>query len=403
MNDQASSIISELLINKSDNIAIDNVLRVLRDHMGMDIAFVSQITAGNRLFRYVDSAEGDTRIRVGDSGPIDSGYCQRVLDGTLPQLIPDTAACPAAMSLPVTHTMPIGAHLSVPLQLRDGSVYGTLCCFSYAANPTLNKRDIHTISAFADLISREIERELASKALHNARVALISGVVERGQLSIAYQPIVTLANKKVVGYECLSRFNTEQQRSPDFWFSEATQIGMGVELELAAVGISLQGIDLIHDEAYLSLNVSPETILSGRLPEILDKVNGEKIVLEVTEHAKIDDYEHLKAALAPLRSTGTKISIDDTGAGFASLRHILNLEPDFIKLDISLTRNIDTDRNRRALAAALVTFAEVAGGTIIAEGIETAPEMDTLQQLGIKYGQGYFLGRPAMLRKESHG
>jgi EAL domain-containing protein (putative c-di-GMP-specific phosphodiesterase class I) len=92
-----------------------------------------------------------------------------------------------------------------------------------------------------------------------------------------------------------------------------------------------------------------------------------------------------------------RLAIDDTGAGFASLRHILNLEPDIIKLDISLTRGVDVDRARRALAAALIAFAANTGASIVAEGVETASELSVLRDLGVGFGQGYLLGRPGPL------
>ena len=120
-------------------------------------------------------------------------------------------------------------------------------------------------------------------------------------------------------------------------------------------------------------------------------------MLELTEHAGIADYNELAEALAPLRESGVRLSVDDAGAGFASLRHILNLRPDIIKLDIGLIRGIDADPARRALASALVGFAAEIGAVIVAEGIETPDELATLCALRVTYGQGYHLARPGGL------
>jgi EAL domain-containing protein (putative c-di-GMP-specific phosphodiesterase class I) len=122
-----------------------------------------------------------------------------------------------------------------------------------------------------------------------------------------------------------------------------------------------------------------------------------RIVLEVTEHAAVRDYGRLNAAVGTLRSRGVRLAVDDAGSGFASLQHILRLAPDFIKLDMELTRDVDNDLARRALAAALISFAAEIGATIIAEGIETEAELSTLRDLGVAYGQGFFLARPAEL------
>jgi EAL domain-containing protein (putative c-di-GMP-specific phosphodiesterase class I) len=119
--------------------------------------------------------------------------------------------------------------------------------------------------------------------------------------------------------------------------------------------------------------------------------------LEITEHEAIDDYATLADALAPLRERGLRVAVDDVGAGYASLRHALQLAPDMVKMDISLTRDIDRDAGRRALATALISFAAETDMTIVAEGIETAGELHALRELGVKYGQGFYLARPAPL------
>ena len=121
------------------------------------------------------------------------------------------------------------------------------------------------------------------------------------------------------------------------------------------------------------------------------------MVLEVTEHAPVEDYDQLNRTLRTLRARGIRLAIDDAGAGFASFRHIVRLAPDFIKLDMTLTRDIDADPARRALATAMVSFALEIGATMIAEGIETEQEFRTLRSLGIGLGQGYFLGVPGSL------
>ena len=126
-------------------------------------------------------------------------------------------------------------------------------------------------------------------------------------------------------------------------------------------------------------------------------MTAKRIALELTEHARVDDYEGLSRVLTPLRDQGMQLAVDDAGAGFASLRHILQLQPDIIKLDMTLTRHVDADGARRALAAALITFAGEIGASIVAEGIESEREIDALVGLGVQYGQGYHLARPGPL------
>ena len=216
-------------------------------------------------------------------------------------------------------------------------------------------------------------------------------------LRMVFQPIVELVSGEVVGYEALSRFASEPVRPPNEWFSEAASVGLGVDLELHALQVALADWNRSPADAYLSLNVSPQTAMSPRLIALLENAPCALIVLEVTEHAGIDDYGALGEALVRLRSRGLRIAIDDAGAGYSSLRHILNLRPDIIKLDIALTRGIDTDPARQALAIALVSFRNEIDAILVAEGIESKGELEMLVQLGLSHGQGYYLGRPAEL------
>ncbi|HEV3475022.1 MAG TPA: EAL domain-containing protein [Actinomycetota bacterium] len=232
-------------------------------------------------------------------------------------------------------------------------------------------------------------REAGEKRQRIARV--LSGV----GLRIVFQPISNLETGGVAGVEALARF--ADGRGPATWFAEAQSVDLEEDLDLAAVRAALAHLEHLPPGAFLSLNVSPATAASETFRAVLDPLPCERIVLEITEHARIEDYEMLDESLRWIRRRSGRLAVDDAGAGFASLRHILSLDPDVIKLDISLTRNVDTDRARRALARALITFANEIGAMIVAEGIETEGELQALQELGVTYGQGFHLARPARI------
>jgi EAL domain-containing protein (putative c-di-GMP-specific phosphodiesterase class I) len=196
-----------------------------------------------------------------------------------------------------------------------------------------------------------------------------------------------------VGAEALARFGSLPPRSPIEWFAEAVQLELGVQLELATIRQAMGALSKLPQDVYLSLNASPRAAMSPALPGALGEL-ADRIVIEITEHEAIADYAELMQALAALRGFGVKIAIDDAGAGFASLRHTLQIAPDIVKVDMSLVRDIDKDRGRRALASALISFSDEMQMDIIAEGIETKEELDTLLELGVRYGQGFFLAKP---------
>ena len=372
---------------------LDGLLRAAREHFGMEAAFISRFAEGQRVVVHADAVE-PSPIAVGVSDPLGETYCQRVVDGRLPELIPDTASVPAAMRVPVNSRMPVGAHLSLPIRLSDGSVYGTFCCLSRAADPTLNMRDLQVMRFFADLAMQRIERTLAVQRAHDVKTEAIRGVLEGERLGIVFQPIHDLQKNRMVGVECLSRFVGPPQQGPDIWFADANEVGLGSMLESAAMRRALRALDVLPTDIDLNINVSPATVLDGTAEAALNGWDPHRIVLEVTEHVAIDDYAAFVAAITPLRARGIRLAVDDAGAGYASFRHILKIRPDMIKLDISLTRGIDANPDHRALAAALIGFAHETGSTIVAEGVETVSELDQLRALGAHTAQGYLLGRP---------
>ncbi len=365
--------------------------------MGMDVAFISEIKDGRRYFRYIDGKDSRLPIAVGASDPLEESYCIRVIDGRLPELIPDACINAEALTLAATLALPVGAHLSVPIRLADGSVYGTFCCFSFAPNTTLTDRDLSVMRVLADMVGDQVQHDLdeqEGKRLMDERLDTVLGA--QG-LRMVYQPIVRVATGRIVGFEALSRFATDPYRPPDVWFAEAAHAGRAIELETLAIRLALAGLaDLPHD-TYLTVNVSPETIVEGALTEALRGFPLGRIVVEITEHHAIECYEDILAAVAPLKARGLRIAIDDAGAGYASFRHILNLHPEIVKLDVSITRAINCDRSRRALAAALCGFASETDCQIVAEGVETALELQAINDLGISKVQGYHLGRPMPL------
>jgi EAL domain-containing protein (putative c-di-GMP-specific phosphodiesterase class I) len=178
------------------------------------------------------------------------------------------------------------------------------------------------------------------------------------------------------------------------WFAEAWEVGRGAELELAAARTALATLRTLPARIAMSINASPGTIEDPGLLEAVDGV-GARVIVEVTEHAEIEDAERFGAAMARLRDLGVRLAIDDVGTGYSSLSKLLDLGPEIFKLDISLTRDIDTDPKRGAMTTSLVAFGADAGLELIAEGIETGAELDALVGRGVRYGQGYFLARPA--------
>jgi len=216
-------------------------------------------------------------------------------------------------------------------------------------------------------------------------------------LTIVLQPIVSLSSGTVIKVEALARFAAPPARGPDRWFAEAASVGLGRALELCAIEHALSLLPDLPKPLRMAVNAGPDTFCSPELLDLLRTSTPGRVVVELTEHVGIEDISALHRACKALRTLGAEVAIDDTGTGFASLSLVLEVSPEFIKLDRELIANIDLDPVRRALASAMVTFGNETGAEVIAEGIETAAELEVLIDLGISYGQGFYLGRPGSL------
>jgi PAS domain S-box-containing protein len=256
--------------------------------------------------------------------------------------------------------------------LADGTIYATA-------------RDVSD-EVFADELAAHHQRELAGR---------VRALLASGRLRTVFQPIVDIRRSRTVGFEALSRFDVSPERSPAAWFDDATAAGLGTLLELRAVGVAAAHADALPADAFLSVNASPATLLSEDFSLAIEELAAQRVVVEVTEHAAVEDYEPLRTAIDRLRGRGVRLAIDDAGAGFASLKHIVRLLPDFIKLDMFLIRDIDREPLKRSVVAAMAAFAADCHAELVAEGVETLAELQVISELGVQVAQGFYLGVPA--------
>ena len=234
----------------------------------------------------------------------------------------------------------------------------------------------------------------ASAAFDIDRRAL-DEVIDAGAFHPVFQPIVDLRDGANAGYEALTRF--DDGTSPELRFAEATRLGRSAELELATLARAIESARRLPGDSYVSLNVTPGLLRPGPgLQPLLESASCQ-VVLEITEREAIDDYDVVRSALSGFEPT-VQLSIDDAGAGFASLRHVVMLQPDFVKLDRTWVSGIHLEPTKQAMVAGLVHFADATGCILVAEGIEADEESDMLVDLGVRYGQGYLLGRPEPVR-----
>ena len=318
--------------------------------------------------------------------------------GLIARVIRDIDCDPIATSLVSAHLDGYRAAVIAPLILADGRQYGSLVCASRTPRPELDHSDLAVAETLAELIVRALARSQLRSTNHARTAAMLTPYLEPGGISIELQPIVELQTGRTVGYEALNRF-ADHGAGPDEVFAEARAIGWGRALEAAAIDAALHLLPDVPVACFLSINVSPDTLSDRDLVTKLCASDPRRLVVEMTEHAPIDNYPTLLLHLAELRTAGVRIAVDDVGAGYATPSHVLLTAPDIMKTDPGLIRHIDSDPGRVALLRAMGTFSAEIGTTVIAEGIETAAERDALIGVGIRFGQGYLFGHPAPIER----
>jgi EAL domain-containing protein (putative c-di-GMP-specific phosphodiesterase class I) len=225
------------------------------------------------------------------------------------------------------------------------------------------------------------------------RQEIVSILEDPDALTIVYQPIMDLRTGRVAGYEALARVNRTPYRPPNQWFAQAHRCGLGYSLEAKALEAALRTPGR-PPGTYLAVNLSPSSLTAAEIAAVLpDRLDD--LVIEVTENEMVSGDPAIDAAIGALRRRGARLAVDDTGAGYAGLTHVMRLAPDLIKLDRVLTAGIDTDPMRAALVSSFVRYARHIDATVCSEGIETEAELQRLADLDIGYGQGYFISRPA--------
>jgi EAL domain-containing protein (putative c-di-GMP-specific phosphodiesterase class I) len=260
----------------------------------------------------------------------------------------------------------------------------------------------------APRVNRFAMAQLSNRLLAEEQVAMrsmrlrqkINGTIAQSSFKVVFQPIIDCHRDTAVAAEALTRF-PERGRTTPQWLADAESVGLLVPLELALAATALLELPNLDPSVAMAVNVSPTTVVSGRLHEVLTGVPVDRVILEITEHAPVDDYKSVRTALSRWRDKGMRIAVDDAGGGYSSFAHILELSPELIKLDTSLIRDLHTSPHRQALVRAVISFAEEMHVQVVAEGVEAEAELIELRRLGAHFAQGFHLGRPRGLDEQT--
>ncbi|MEX5634612.1 EAL domain-containing protein [Parafrankia sp. FMc2] len=434
---------------------ITRVLDLARRHLRTDVAWLSRFSGDDQV---IDLVAGDGALvesLVGRQVGQEHTYCARVLDGRLPAVIPDARADSRTAGLAVTRELGIGSYVGAPVYLDSGDLYGMLCALGTDPDPELGDRDGHFLRLLAEALTETVSALHRSGADDDHLRSVIGRIIDRGGPEMVFQPVFDLPTHGIIGAEALARFpsfpppggddggegagrgsideaGTEAGRqpvagstpgttpgtaagagagarrpeygglAPERWFAYATSVGMGIDLELAAIRATLVALPRFPRGLSVAVNAAPATIASGRLTELLSGPAADQVVVEITEREGIHDLPGTLSRLQELRDMGVRVAVDNVGVAYASLRRLVQILPDVVKMDRWLSVEIGADTARRALVEALVHFSRQIGATLVAAGIETTGAMRVLTAAGVDQGQGDFLGPPGPLPLPAH-
>jgi EAL domain-containing protein (putative c-di-GMP-specific phosphodiesterase class I)/DNA-binding response OmpR family regulator len=383
--------LSDLETRPTSEETANAICNELKRISGLSSVMIVALDSGGRAVPL--AFDGDHDMRIGVNRALPSALVDQWKDrigrrpwvgpwapalGTVLRRMPSDP--PTAMAvLPMGTSQGMLGALVALTSVRDGIEY-------------LNTR-LPVLTSFSAVAAALLAPGILERQRRGLTRAEIEAILLDGAFQPVFQPIVELSSGSVIGYEALTRFDDGVR--PDRRFADAAAVGLGIELEAATVTAALTAAEALPAGRWVSLNVSPEFLMDPIRPRaVLARRGPRSIVLEITEHVAIEDYARFRRAVETL-GPSIGFAVDDAGSGYASFRHILELRPDYVKLDIGLVQEIDRDDVRQALVAGIVYFAERTGCKLIAEGVETEGERQRLQRLGVGYGQGYLLDRPA--------
>jgi EAL domain-containing protein (putative c-di-GMP-specific phosphodiesterase class I)/CheY-like chemotaxis protein len=357
---------------------------------GLTRTIVVALDAAGQAIPLARDDSVDVRVRVNSPLPpeLSIGWAERV--GSGPWVGPYPGSLGSSL-LRAPGDSPTAMAI-IPLRTSTALLGAIVVCTKATDGITFLAGRLPVLESFGAVASALLGPGIVSRQQRGEIRRDLEAVLASEAFLPVFQPVVDLASGETVGHEALTRFDDGTR--PDRRFADADAVGLGLELEAACLAAAMAAAPRLPGNGWLSLNVSPALLLErARLSVCLDGQERSS-VLEVTEHVAIENYSAIREAVSSI-GANVRIAVDDAGAGFASFRHILELRPDYVKLDIGLVRNIDHDDVRQALVAGIVYFAKKSGCRLIAEGIETEGERDQLRSLGVDLGQGYLLGRPA--------
>lgn len=386
------------LLDSNAKAFVARVLASARDYLGARVSFLAEMVGPDKFIRAADGDADASGLPVGMRFDLEDSYCYQLLNGRIPEAIYDARTNPLTCDIPLTRVLGIESYLGVPVTLGDGRAFGTLCCVNFDPSPENCERDVAFMRFLADLLGRQLETSAHEGDVLVQQQALMESILSAGGPAMVFQAIYEIAGRRLLGVEALARADIAGTRlPPEQLFKDAWAVGFGARMEIAAVRGALWALDCLPQEAFLSVNVSPGTVVLPELLSLVRRIDGTRLVLELTEHVSVADYHALTTALAALRELGARVAIDDVGAGYSSLRHVLKIAPDVIKLDVGLVEAIDTDIAKQAMAAGVMAFADRTATTVVAEGVETREQADELARTGVRYAQGYYFARPGPL------
>ncbi len=370
------------------------MLEALRVRLDMDVAFVSrQIGTTHRIFTHV-AARGAAGLTSGDHNPNENSLCWLVIEGKLPERVIDTSLYENAACLPVVDQLNVRSHFSVPLRRRDGRVHGSLCCFSYRPRPDIDELDMQMLRGLAAIISQQIESRIELEERCEDAAREIERLIIDDDIAIIHQPIYDLSDWHLIGYECLMRQKAQPERSPLELLERARSAGRTLELELHVARKALSTLDPAHPEHVFAINVSPATLSSPALLALIPEGWETRLVIELNQQETALQRSAVKEAIETVKSRAW-VAVNGAGASLAGLQALVDLGPDILKIDRDLLGGLAADPARRAMIAALVQIAGETDVTLIAQGVETREDLQALRELGVRYAQGFILGKPA--------
>lgn len=379
-----------------------DLLRTLAHIVFFDVAFISRFEGGRRVIEYLNNDNEAVQLVAGYSDLIENSLCIRAASGRVSDVIFDTTHLPSNEYVDVIDTFNICSYLCVPIMMDQSVVYGTIGLIGHKPNWDITEEQIKIVESVAQLFAVWKKEQISKKEQNASAQIIVNKVINNSQFELYYQPIFDIQKSRAIGFECLTRFFNAESDNPECMFNNARVGKLTTELELKIMKTALVSLDYFSENQFLSVNLSHETILSEKLNELLNKIALNRLVIEINDDIDANSYIQICKKLNNYLRKGLRICLEDRSLSLIRQGRQNYIDPDVLKLTFDNFKKNESCELVKWRLNFIHSLSESSAVRLVVQHVEEDDQLNSLINDGIRFAQGFHLGKPESIIKATY-